>query len=203
MALYLVTPPVASSGKTSVGTKKGFIVSAADSDGALLTAAARFGGDGSWADGVATALTETTVNTTGGLVGWRFHIDIFTPAGVLLESVSHVGVTTTSDVLDEIGTALATALNATDSIANASHNTTTQTLTVATGSGGDDLGDHTVQVRIYAPAVNDSGGQRQNQDVNLAGEFYTAITHEGLSTAALSIAFVADTVVIPQVLAVL
>lgn len=202
MAIYLLENN-AKMGKTHRGGSR-MLVSAADATDAKLIAAAHQGGDSAWSDATTTALADVTVNTAGALVGWTFEIDV-TGAGTAgaLGSVSHTGVTTTSDVLDEIGTALATALNTLANIANAAYVTATQTLTVASGGGGDDLGDKTVTVRVYAPAVTGTDGQRINQRVDLSSIFVSSITDGGDATDALTVVFNADTTVLATVLSVL
>lgn len=73
---------------------------------------------------------------------------------------------------------MVTALNAT-AIDNAAF--TSDTLTVATGSGGDDLGDWKVEFWLTHP-----------NGAPLEDLYVATITDEGVSTAALSVAFVAN-----------
>lgn len=198
MALYLLTLPQTTGGLSLINGVDMMIVAAADADGAKLAAAAKYGQDVPWSQATATALVDTTtVNTTGALVGYRFSIGVSN-----VGTASVTGVATTLDTLDEIGAALATALNALDGIANASYTAGTQTLVIATGSGGDDLGDETVTVTIQAPVTTDQGGQETQGEDNLADAFVATLTHEGEATDALTLVFNADTLVLPKVLAV-
>lgn len=176
------------------------VVSAGSADDAKLIAGAYQSGDSVWSDATATLLSDVTVNTTAALVGWVFEIDV---TGTTEGGISFTGVASTQDVLDEIGTALATALNTMTEIANAAYVTATQTLTVATGSGGDDLGDQQVTVRVFAPAVLGEDGLRSNPRVDLSSVFVSSITDGGVATDALTVVFKADTTVLPTVLALL
>jgi hypothetical protein len=134
--------------------------------------------------------------TAGSMDGWRFQIDVTgAGAGGVPASVSVVGGA--SDALDDVGTALATALNGLANIANALYTAATQTLRVAEGAT-DALGDESVFVTIYPPLVLDDGGQ-VNDDIDQEASFVSSITHEGASSADLTIVFKADTTVLPVV----
>jgi hypothetical protein len=126
--------------------------------------------------------------------GWRFRVDV-TGAGIPA-NVNVVGGA--SDTLDDIGTALATALNTLPNIANALYTAASQTLRVAEGAT-DALGDQSVFVTIWPPIVLEDGGQ-VNDDVDQQASFVSSITHEGLSSADLEVVFVADTTIAPAVL---
>lgn len=198
MAIYLLENNAAS-GKTHRGGSRR-LVSAADATDAKLIAGAHYGGDSAWSDATVTALADVTLATTGALVGWVFEIDV---TGTTEGGISVTGVATTADIIDEIGTALATALNTMTEIANAAYVTATQTLTVASGGGGDDLGDESVTVRVFAPAVTGTDGQRVNQRIDLSSIFVSSITDGGVAADALTVVFNADATVLATVLSVL
>lgn len=161
------------------GTYKGksrMIVSCEDLAAARDLGNGYFGSDpkGHW--GVATV---TALVAKADYEDVIFEMDIVTPAGVILESIVVPG--TASDDIDDIAALLVIALNATDSIANASYST--PNLVIATGSGGDDLGDHQVVVRVLPP-IADGGDQLGGTDVATA--IFDSIVDEGLATAALT-----------------
>lgn len=183
---FLVEAPV-SSGVTTQGGVDRCVVFAEDAAMALEMAQSlnSQGGNANWAAGTATAVVAPSDFT-----GWRMQIIISDTAGADIVDVTHTGIA--SDGLDEFGDALVILLNATAPIANSAYVGATQTLTIATGSGGDDLGDHTVQVLMFPPVSN--GGE----DVSIT-EYLSTLTHEGLSTAALTQVFAADAVVVCSV----
>lgn len=198
MAIYKLTLPLTTGGKTLINDVDMMLVAAADAASAKLAAAAKYGQDVPWSQATATELVDTlTINSATALVGYRFTVAV---AGE--GSASVTGVATTLDTLDEIGAALATALNELDNIANAAYNATTQALTVASGGGGDDLGDLAVTVTIKAPVAYDGGGNEIQGDDNLADVFVDSITDEGLAADALTVTFNADATVLAKVLAV-
>lgn len=196
MALFLVTLPA---GKTFMDGADAMIVSAADSANALIAANSRYGGDPDWATATVTTLADVASNAANALVGWTFRCIVTTTAtGVIVADVTVTG-DATNDTLDEIGTLLATGLNAT-SINNASYTAASQVLIVATGAG-DVLGDRHVRMEIFPPAVTQPGGQ-MNKPVHHSG-FVAGIVHQGAAGADLSVTFQADTFVVPRVLATL
>ena len=95
------------------------------------------------------------------------------------------------DTVDAWGVAAATALNAYAGapIQDAAYNASTNVLTVA-GTANDDLGDHSLVVKITPP-------DRQHPIPSLVG----AIVHEGVANAVLSVALPADNVGVPQAFA--
>lgn len=197
MALYLLKPSGAGTQKA-----KALAVSAANEAGAKAAASAYFGGDSAWSGATVTALADVASNADDALLGYRFGIIVKDADGEDVAVVEVVG-TATDDNIDEIAALLVAALLAVPDtpFAGAAYNSSTQALTVATGAGGDDLGDHSVIPYVYGPAVNDDGGQRRNEDVNLPG-FMTVAAHEGAATDPLTITMAADTFVVPRVVAV-
>lgn len=196
MSVYLLTLPVAC-GQTLYNGVNQMVVAAGSEAAAKLAAAAKYGADNAWSQATATALVDTTtIATAGALVGYRFIIDVEGTGRVEV-----TGATTTLDTIDEIGTALATALNALADIANASYVAAGQTLIVATGAG-DALGDKKVTVTVLAPVVTDQGGNQVQGNTDLSTAFVASTQDEGLSSADLIVTFNADTTILPKVLAV-
>jgi hypothetical protein len=189
MGIYLLQ----NSAARSVKSTRQLIVQAESAADAKVMAASHFNGDGSWADATATALTASTLDANASMLGWVFKIVVTGAAGQTVDPITATTTGAGTDDLDAIAADLVTALNANTDIANAAYSA--PNLTVATGSGGDDLGDATVVLEVYPPSGNTK--------VNLASLFIGAggITHEGVATDALAIALVADTEATPSVLA--
>jgi hypothetical protein len=126
--------------------------------------------DAAWAAAAVTAITEGT-----DLVGWRAKVTVrVAGGGAVVETVT---VTAASgDDFDDIGGDLATALNATASIAGAAYSTPNLKVAETT----DSLGDHTVEVAFLPPTTWD------DPTIELAALFGT-ITHEGAAGAALNV----------------
>ena len=154
------------------------------------------GGDAGWDSATVTTLSDITFATALALVGWRFNIVVRDTSSALIADVTVTG-DSSDDTLDEIGTALAVALNATASIANAGYTVGTQTLIIATGAG-DALGDHSVVIKTMAPIVLDAEGVQTSSDSNV-GAFVSSITDEGASGADLTTVFNADSTILPTV----
>lgn len=96
-----------------------------------------------------------------------------------------VSVSGTGQTLDQVGTALAAALNATTPIANAAYDTGTNVLTIA--GAADTLGDKAVTVTAeYAV----SGGGI-SLDIDVSAFFWSTVVDEGASGDALSAVLVA------------
>lgn len=204
MALFLVQ--MAPGGHTTL--KNGIdtmVVSADDATDAKAIAKTHLTGDASdaaWQAATVTALADVDVADADALNGWTFRVLVEDPSdNSVVADVTVTGVTTSLDTLDEIGTALATGLNL-SAIDNAGYVGATQTLTVATGGGGDDLGDHRVTVEVKPPVVVDANGNQTNDPQHIAS-FVASVTDEGLSTDALTVVFDADTKIVPTVLAAL
>lgn len=177
MGLYHVLLPV-SARSTLIDEKNACVVTAQSAAEAKLVAKAdmHLPSDEAWA-----AATVTEITDAADLAGWRARITINDTDDSQLEQVTVTAVT--PGTADSLGALLVTALNATDSIANAAYNSTTNVLTIASGSGGDDLGDKTVVPEFLPPTTWD------DPTVNFPA-FYTSLTHEGSSTDALSVTLV-------------
>lgn len=198
MPIFLLELP-ADAGFTRRRGANFMVVSAQNATDARAIAKAQFTGaasDAAWDAATATTLADVTQATTDALVGWKFKVQIFTPANALLEEVELTGVATSLDVIDEIGTQLAVLLNATASIANAAYVGATQVLTVA--GGADGIGDHRLVVEVTPPEVVRADGTLQNQPDPIAG-LVSATADEATAGAALTVTFQADTYVVPQV----
>lgn len=164
--------------------KDKLIVSAESSAEAILAAKAALNlpSDEAWAASTATLLAHVT-----DLAGWRLHITVDTAAGASVADVTVTGVTVAD--FDSIAALAVIALNATASIAGAAY--ATPTLTIASGGGGDDLGDHVVAVEFLPPTTWD--------DPTIPFPLAVGtITDEGASNAALTV--VLNDVVAPTVL---
>ncbi len=144
---YLVALPL-KGGMTLKGGNDAAIVWAENATQAKDLAAAAMSNDvpaGAWANATATALVVGTE-----LEGWTFTINLKDPVTPFTElSVSVTG--TNGQVIDDIGTALATALNATSEIANAAYNTGTNVLTIV--AAGDGMGDWFIECIAKPPAT--------------------------------------------------
>lgn len=198
MPIFLLELP-ADAGFTRKRGANFMVVSAENVADARAIAKTQFTGaasDAAWDAATATTLTDITLATTGALVGWKFKIQLFTPANALLEEVEVTGVASTLDIIDEIGTQLAVLLNATSSIANASYTAATQALIVA--AAADNLGDHRLVVEITPPEVVRADGTLQNQPDPIAS-LVSATADEGTAGDAVAVTFRSDAYVLPQV----
>ena len=188
MAIYLLERAFTPGSGTHAGLSR-MLVSAEDAADALLLAKGYSGSDSRnhW------NVTDTTVTAIAAPADWEgivVEIDVVSPAGVIVESVSVTAAA--SDVVDDIGGDLATALNATASIANAAYNTSTNVLTVA--GAADGLGDHQVYVRCKPASGN--GGDR----LEGIASFVSSTTDGGSAGDALSVTL-DGAVVVPKVFA--
>lgn len=189
MPAYLVTLDREKGGHTLPEGADAMAVFAADATAAKEICAAKYDGDGAaWAtDG-----TATQIVADADFNGWTFKVSVLDGLGAGSDepgTATAVG-DATDNTIDEIAALLVIALNALTGIANASYNSTTNVLTVATGGGGDDLGDQTVVVEITPP-------NGKSSVPSLVG----TITHEGTATDALTVGLPADDAVIPIVAA--
>jgi hypothetical protein len=166
------------------------VVSAEDATDAMEICKAWFDGDAdaAWDNATATAMADVAANAANALVGWRFQCVVTSPAGAIVADAEVTG-DATDDTLDEVLTALSTALDGEG--LTSTYTGASQSLEVA--AAGDTVGDHTVTMRIRPPATNDGA-----DNVHWAGAV-SSITHEGAAGAALTVVFAADTVVVPQI----
>ena len=149
---------------------------------------------GYWAD----ATLSSAIVLKPDYEGVKMRIRVYSPAGALVaDATSAVGVST--DDVDDLVAKMVTALNATSAIGGAAYST--PNLTVASGGGGDDLGDHRIVATII-PATGE-GGDNTTGDETLrsVSSIFDATTDEGAAADALAIAF--DTAIqAPQIHAV-
>jgi hypothetical protein len=162
------------------------IVEADSAAEALTVASSHFGGDASWANGTATEVVVGAdmgpfTDGDGNAAVWTVEIVITGGASPINDTFVYtcIGADALTDAMDGI----VVVLNAHASIANAAWGT--PTLTIASGGGGDDLGDHDATCVVKRNGVTQAG-------------FVTSVTSGGISTAALSAAIDA-TIVIPDV----
>lgn len=143
---FLVSLPL-KGGMTLKGDNDSAIVWAEDATQAKSLASAAMGGDvpaAAWSDATATALV---VNTE--LEGWTFTVNLVDPVTPFTEiSVSYTA--TNGQVIDDVGTALATALNATV-INGAAYNTGSNVLTIVETT--DSMGDWLIEVYATPPTT--------------------------------------------------
>lgn len=167
------------------------VVFAANADTAKEIAKARYTGD---SDAVWAAATVTEITAATNWVGWEFRARLFDTDGDKILDLNFVAQPTDHETIDQIGTAMAAAINAaSDDIANAAYNASTNILSVAGSS--DSLGDHTLNFTIKPPAAQNQG------DVNIS-ELVGAIVDGGASGDAVTVALPADATVVPRVVSV-
>jgi len=177
-ASIFVVEPAVTSGRTLKDNVDSVVVWAEDAADAKLAAQAiAGGGDELWDGATATAAVVGTAWT-----GWRLHVKVVHPTtGAVVVDAAHTMLVT--DGVDDAAAAMVILLNA-SAIDNASY--LTPNLTIATGSGGDDLGDHIVTVEFLPPVDSDDW---RDPTISIAG-MVGAIVDEGVSTAALTVALV-------------
>ncbi len=125
-----------------------------------------------WTNATATALV---VNTE--LEGWTFTItldDPITPFTALSVSVT----ATNGQVIDDVGTALATALNATV-INGAAYNTGSNVLTIVETTDG--MGDWVINVYAYPPATATGTSLAYGDNAKAVSGIFGAVTAAGAS----------------------
>lgn len=169
---YLVTLPL-KGGMNLKGGNDGVIVWAEDATQAKSVASAAMSNDvpaAAWSDATATALV---VNTE--LEGWTFTINLVDPVTPFTElSVSYTA--TNGQVIDDVGTALATALNATV-IDAAAYNTGTNVLTIVETTDG--MGDWTIEAYATPPgSATGTSLAYEDTGARVSG-FFGAITAAG------------------------
>lgn len=194
-------------------TKKGpgpqvyesMIISAQTSADAAKIADAYSGRDGGgWKAANATqpSVANVALSAATAFEGWKFRVVLYDPAIV---NAADPDASVAADVtvegpagaasLDQMGALLVTALNATSAIANASYASgSPDVLTVA--GAADGLGDHAVLFYAW-PAALEGGSDGVNFEPSLVASY----VDEGAGGDAVTITFVADTVLAPRVVA--
>jgi hypothetical protein len=181
MGIYHVQLPVGAKSYLKEGKDGGIVVANSTAEAKeVMKAYLGLPSDAAWAAATVTAITEGV-----DLDGWRCRCTVQTSAGVVVEQVTVTAVAT--DDFDDIGGDLATALNATASIAGAAY--ATPNLKVAETT--DTLGDHKVVMEMLPPITG-----WDDKDFNFQSLFGT-ITDEGAAGAALNV--VLNNIKTPQV----
>lgn len=182
MALWLVDLPDFG-GVSRVGDVKKMIVEADSAAIAKAMAASRFEGDSDWASATATDLSTLAA---ASLVGFRYEVKVGADPAAPGPDVVVVNHTATAQTVDQVGTALAAALNAHALIAGAAYDTGTNVLTVA--AIADALGDRTLSVKVYPPG-----------HAAPVTAMVSTFVHQGIEAAVLTCVLVAPTA-FPKVL---
>lgn len=183
MGLFLLELPAAS-GLTKKDGVDAMVVEADDATAAKELASTRFGGDSPWSQATATTIAA---GVAADYSGWTYRIQLRGGAMVTPLDLTRVAG---AETVDQIGTALATAINAASSeIAGAAYDTGTNVLTVAETT--DARGNATLQVDITPPGHSEPMASMRS-----------TIVHQGAAGAAVSCVLVAPTA-IPAVLRLL
>lgn len=183
MPAYLVEVDPAVSASYLTDGAQSHVVFAADASGAREAVAARYGNDvdAFWNDSNAVNVTELVADAD--LEGWTFTIKLYNTTDRLpAEQVSVVGGS--GDAPDDVAADLVTALNATGSIANASYNDTSNTLTVA--GAGDGIGDWSFSITAVPPWGETT-----------IDSLFGTLTDEGASGDALTVVMPGDSDTLP------
>ncbi len=184
MGIYLLK----STGATAFSAKN-LIVAAESEANAKIFASSHFSNDSDWSEATSTTLAETTLDAPTSMLGYIWSITIV--GGTITDGTQTVTTTGTgTDDLDDIADLLVIELNGLADIAGAAY--VAPNLTVASGGGGDDLGDAKVYVTVNPPSGHTIS--------DLSSLFVASITDEGAAADALTVALVADTVTAPEVL---
>jgi len=187
MPAYLVELPSTAQASLPDGANAA-VVFAADADDAKSIIKANYTGDSNAAWDAATA---TEIAAAADMEGFRLRVAVLDADPVIDVTVTAAA----ADTIDDMGDDMVVALNALDAIGGAAYNDSTQVLTIAAGSGADDLGDKAVVVELLAPTTMEGAGKAP------IGGFVGAITDEGLATADLNVTLGADTVAVPALYA--
>ena len=165
------------------------VVFAADAADAKAMAQGKFSGDGNASWGAAT-VTELVEDPT--MEGWRLRVRVTPPGGGPdAYDVTYVGIA--DDVLDDLGLGMEVLLDAAG--LDSDYDISTQIMIVATGGGGDDLGDHTLTVEFLPPV------DLAPEPIAVPGFIASGPTHEGAANAVLNVTFEADAYIVPQMFA--
>lgn len=187
MPAYFVTLPTTAQFSLPDGANAA-IVFASDTDDAKSIARAYYTGD---SNAAWDAATVTEVAAGSDLENFRLRVAIIDADPVVDITVTGAS----SDTVDDVAADMVVALNALSAIAGAAYNATTQVLTIAAGTGVDDLGDKEVIVEMLPPSTM-SGADK----APIAG-FVGAITDGGSSTDDLDVTLGADSIAVPAIYA--
>jgi len=198
MAVYRIRLPETASAATRRDGLDSVLVAAASSADALAMAKA-VRSDSGYSAEAWDAATVTTLAQPSDLTGFRLRVTIFATTPIVVTVTAGA-----AETIDDMGTAMATALNALSSIAGASYNTSTNLLTVA--DEDDELSANLIAVEMLPPigdatytnfnvpipsfvtSVTGRGGSNEVQTLTIAAATagtYT-ITYAGQTTSALA-----------------
>jgi hypothetical protein len=168
-------------GSRRIDATKAMLVETDSSSTVRPIASAREDGDNDW---TSATITEITSGVASDYEGWTYRVKIGGDNGQDVVSVDYVGVA--ADTINDIGTGLATALNARPEIANASFSFVPNELTAADVADG--LGDRTLVLEVFPPGAE-----------NPLPEMVGTIVDNGIAAAALTVVLEEPTA-IPAVL---
>jgi len=186
MPAYLVKLPTTNSAGSLLNGARNVTVFAESPADAIAMAQSQFAAD---SDGLWAAALTTAALAAADMTGFTLRCIISDPVtGVVSVDVSQVGVN--ADVMDDLGTDIVVALNATASIDAASYNATTNLLTVAAIS--DALGDQNLAVTFTPPVAT-------SEVAITIPSFVGAIVDEGIAAAVLTVQLATDAIEIPKI----
>lgn len=170
--------------------KKGhnlMIVEADSAAEAKTVAESHFGSDAAWANATVTEVAAAAdmspyTDGDGKAAVWTVEVVLTGGAVPINDVIKYTCIA--ADALTDAMDGIVVALNAEATIANAAW--ASPNLTIASGGGGDDLGDHTATCVVKRNGVTQAG-------------FVTSVTSGGVANAALS-AVVDAGIVIPSVM---
>lgn len=138
-------------------------------------------------------VTDRVLGTAGNSVATTT-----TAAHATWGAATLTGGTNTTAEMSTLAELMVQALNSSGSIAGASFNPSTHTLTIAAAS--DNIGDHTVRVEVYPPTTDyvSPTGVVTAQGIPIPG-FVGTITQGGSAGSALTAVVAADTYGIPNI----
>lgn len=180
MPAYLVSLPTTLVGRQLQNGVDACVVFAADAGDAKAMAKAAMGADNNAAW---TNADVTTIAAASDILGFRFVVKETLPSGAVGRTCDITATGAGQDTIDEIGTAIATALGG-----GAAYNSTSQKVTL-TASGS---GNNSIEVSVYPPSS-------VGQDAPIPG-FVTATTHNGSAGSELSFVLAADAFVVPALI---
>jgi len=137
----------------------------------------------------------TTIAAPSDMLGWKVRVVVIDPAAAAdvapLGDFTYTGIA--SDVLDDMGTALAALVNAAAAFTSI-YTTATQLLQVA--AIGDGIGDHLVLIGFFPPGADTT---LLSGEIGGVAGFVASVVDEGIAAAVLTATFAADAHVVPSV----
>ncbi len=182
-AAYVVSLPSTMIGRQLQNEVDMVVVYANDTTDAKAMAKAAMGADSNVAWDNATV---TAIAAASNALGFRFVVKETLTTGAVGRTCDVTATGAGQDTIDEIGSALATALGG-----GATYNSTTQKVILVAAAGGG--GDRSIEVKVYPPTS-------VGQDAPIPG-FIAAVTHNGAAADELSFTLCADAFVVPNLVA--